>query len=228
MAPRRRPRRPDITPGSSAGGRPRPDAAGPPLGRRLGILDLAPAGPIPNRPPWLRQAPVSLPGEPPPTAPPGTILVESRPVTNEMNVLTDHGAYWANPEGFIVPLVRHLDAALGDASASRFYRDRTDRTRRIVATRARLGARGVGLALFVGGHRDRAGVGHPSASPATGGLSTAGDLLVATRDRIPGHEIVSAPVSAFETVVDSLLEWVGLGGLGMPSRASDRSCSGWQ
>jgi hypothetical protein len=176
-------------------------------------FDPAPAGPIPNRPPWLRQAPVSLPGEPPPTAPPGTILVESRPVTNEMNVLTDHGAYWANPEGFIVPLVRHLDAALGDASASRFYRDRTDRTRRIVWRRERVSAlaawgwlcslAAIGTALVlvilqIAGDRR---------------LSTAGDLLVAIWDRIPGHEILSAPVSAFETVVDSLLEWVGLGGL---------------
>src|SRR4029078_12239086 len=88
----------------------------------------------------LLPAPVALPGEPPPTPAPGTILVESRPVTNEMNVLTDHGADWANTEGLVLPLVRHIDAALGDASASRFFRDRTDRTLRIVWRRQRVSA----------------------------------------------------------------------------------------
>jgi hypothetical protein len=175
--------------------------------------DPAPAGPIPNRPPWLQQEPVSLPGKPPPVPPPGTILVESRPVTNEMNVLTDHGSYWANPEGFVIPLVRHIDAALGDAAASRFYRDRTDRTRRIVWRRQRVSmlaawgwlcsvaAIGTALALILlqiaGDQR----------------LSTAGNLLVAVWDRIPGHEIISAPVTAFSAVVGGVLESIGLGGV---------------
>ena len=115
--------------------------------------------------PWLMQAPVTLPGEPAPAPPPETILVESRPVTNEMNVLTDHGSYWTNPEGFLIPLVRHLDAALGDASASRFYRDRADRTRRIVWRRQRVSALGgVGLAVLARGDRDR-----PRADRAPGG-----------------------------------------------------------
>ena len=176
-------------------------------------FDPAPAGPIPPRPPWLLPAPVALPGEPPPTPPPGTILVESRPVTNEMNVLTDHGTYWANPEGFVIPLVRHIDAALGDAGASRFYRDRTDRTLRIVWRRQRvsalaawgwlcsLAAIGTSLVLVVleiAGDRR---------------LSSAGDLLVAVWDRVPGHEIVSAPVAAFEAVVGALLGFLGLGAL---------------
>jgi hypothetical protein len=42
-------------------------------------------------------------------------------------------------------------------------------------------------------------------------LSMAGHLLVAVWDRIPGHEIVSAPVTAFSAVVGGLLEAVGLG-----------------
>ena len=176
-------------------------------------FDPAPAGPIPARPPWLLPAPVALPGEPPPTPPPGTILVESRPVTNEMNVLTDHGGYWANPEGFVIPLVRHIDAALGDAGASRFYRDRTDRTLRIVWRRQRvsalaawgwlcsLAAIGTALALVVV---------QVAGKPR---LSNAGDLVVAVWDRVPGHEIISAPVAAFEAVVGALLEFVGLGAL---------------
>ena len=44
-------------------------------------------------------------------------------------------------------------------------------------------------------------------------LSNAGDLLVAVWDRVPGHEIISAPVAAFEAVVGALLEFVGLGAL---------------
>ena len=98
--------------------------------------------------PWLLRANVGTSGETmaglaseaelDPAAP--TIVVESRPITNEMNVLTDHGGYWANPEGFLVPLVRHLDAALGDASASRFFRDDADRTRRVLWRRERVAA----------------------------------------------------------------------------------------
>jgi hypothetical protein len=156
---------------------------------------------------------VSLPGEPPPVSPPGTILVESRPVTNEMNVLTDHGAYWANPEGFIIPLVRHIDAALGDAAASRFYRDRTDRTRRIVWRRQRVSA----LAMW-GWLSSVAAIGTALALVllqviGDQRLSSAGNLLVAVWDRIPGHEIISAPVTAFSAVVGGLLESVGLGSL---------------
>lgn len=200
--------------------------------------DPAPAGPLPQRSgivpgvtdraapvltatspdaeaetPWLMQAPVSLPGEPAPTAPPATIMVESRPVTNEMNVLTDHGAYWANPEGFLIPLVRHVDASRGDAGASRFYRDRGDRTRRIVWRRQRvsalaawgwscsLAAIGSALGLLViqaAGDERLAGAGHG---------------LVGAWDRIPGHEIVSGPVTAIGTVVGAILEWLPLGDL---------------
>ncbi len=200
--------------------------------------DPAPAGPLPERggisaaasdgavasaaiavdtgdtgTPWLMQAPVRLPGEPEPPTPPATIVVESRPVTNEMNVLTDHGSYWANPEGFLIPLVRHLDAALGDASASRFYRDRTDRTRRIVWRRQRvsalaswgwlcsLGAIATGIVLIV--------------LQASGDqrLSGAGHRLVALWDRIPGHEIVSGPVTAVGAVIGAILDWLPLGDL---------------
>jgi hypothetical protein len=178
--------------------------------------DPAPAGSMPERgepKPWLMLAPVPLPGDPPPTPPPGTILVESRPITNEMNVLTDHGGYWANPEGFVIPLVRHIDAALGDASASRFYRDKTDRTRRIVWRRQRVSALAAWgwlcsiaaiatslVLLLLESLGDRR-------------LSRAGDLLVAVWDRVPGHEIVSGPVAAIGTVVGAVLDWLPLGGL---------------
>jgi hypothetical protein len=176
-------------------------------------FDPAPAGPIPSRPPWLLPAPVALPGEPPPLPPANAILVESRPVTNEMNVLTDHGAYWANPEGFVIPLVRHIDAALGDAASSRFYRDRTDRTLRIMWRRQRVSA----LAAW-GWLCSAAAVGTTLVLlllqiAGDERLATAGDLLVAVWDRIPGHEIISAPVTAFGAIVGALLESLGLGDL---------------
>jgi hypothetical protein len=163
--------------------------------------------------PWLMQAPVRLPGEPEPPMPPATIMVESRPVTNEMNVLTDHGAYWANPEGFLIPLVRHLDAALGDASASRFYRDRTDRTRRIVWRRQRVSALAAwGWLCSLGAIATAIGL---IILQATGDerLSDAGQRVVALWDRIPGHEIVSGPVTAIGTVIGAILDWLPLGEL---------------
>jgi hypothetical protein len=145
--------------------------------------------------------------------PPATIMVESRPVTNEMNVLTDHGAYWANPEGFLIPLVRHLDAALGDASASRFYRDRTDRTRRIVWRRQRVSALAAwGWLCSLGAIATAIGL---IILQATGDerLSDAGQRVVALWDRIPGHEIVSGPVTAIGTVIGAILDWLPLGEL---------------
>lgn len=144
------------------------------------------------------------------------IVVESRPVTNEMNVLTDHGAYWANPEGFLVPLVRHLDAALGDASDSRFFRDSTERARRILWRRERvaalatwgwicsLGAILTVLALIV-----LEAVGDQR-------LSRAGDGIAAVWGRLPGHEIVSVPIEAVASIGGALLAAVGLTGVGAP------------
>lgn len=161
--------------------------------------------------PWLMQAPVTLPGEPIPAPPPATIMVESRPVTNEMNVLTDHGAYWANPEGFLIPLVRHIDAARGDASASRFYRDRADRTRRIVWRRQRVSALAAwGWLCSVAGILTALVL---VILEATGDrrLTRAGDLLVAAWDRLPGHEIVSGPVTAIGAIVGAVLDWLPLG-----------------
>ena len=170
---------------------------------------------------WLVQAPVALPSEEPVVPPEGTIMVESRPITNEMNVLTDHGAYWANPEGFLVPLVRHIDAARGDASASRFYRDEHDRTRRIVWRRERVAALAAwGWLCSLGAIATTIGL---TVLQAVGvpRLTMAGDGVVAVWDRVPGHEIVSGPIVAIGTVVGAGLDWLGLealadglGGLG--------------
>ena len=176
--------------------------------------DPAPAGPMPTRgkpEPWLMLAPVPLPGDPPPTPPPGTILVESRPVTNEMNVLSDHGSYWANPEGFVIPLVRHIDAALGDPSVSRFYQDKTDRTRRILWRRQRVSALAAWGWLCSVAAIATVIVLIVLQAAGDQRLGRAGNLLIAAWDRIPGHEIVSGPVTAFGGVVGVVLGWLPFG-----------------
>jgi hypothetical protein len=178
-----------------------PDAAG------SGTV-VATAGPAGE--PWLVRADAGVVIAP--SAEP-RIVVESRPVTNEMNVLTDHGAYWANPEGFLIPLVRHLDAALGDAAASRFYRDRADRARRIVWRRQRVAAlAGWGWACSVAGLVSAIGL---LALQAGGDrrLTFAGDRVSAAWGLVPGHELVSAPIEGVSSIVGALASGIGLGGL---------------
>jgi hypothetical protein len=188
-------------------------AAAPPVPPIVGPAGPAAVATGDTDAPWLVQAPVTLPGEPAPKAPPATILVESRPVTNEMNVLTDHGAYWANPEGFLIPLVRHLDVARGDANDSRFYRDRTDRTHRIVWRRERVSALAAWGWLCSVGAIATTVVLVLLELLGDKRLTRAGDLLVAVWDRVPGHEIVSAPLTAIGTLVGAVLDALPLGDL---------------
>jgi hypothetical protein len=171
--------------------------------------------------PWLLRANVGTPAPTmaelvqsaklDPAAP--MIVVESRPVTNEMNVLTDHGTYWANPEGFLIPLVRHLDAALGDATASRFFRDPGLRTQRVLWRRERVAAlagwswlcslsaiatAAILIALQLGGDQR---------------LTRAGDAIAVVLGVLPGHEIVTVPIEAVASVTGALLSTIGLGDL---------------
>jgi hypothetical protein len=172
--------------------------------------------------PWLLRANVGTPGQTmeglakaaklDPAAP--TIVVESRPVTNEMNVLTDHGAYWANPEGFLIPLVRHLDASLGDASASRFFQNPGDRTRRVLWRRERvavlaswgwlcslaaIATTAILVILQIGGDER---------------LTRGGDGVAAVWGLLPGHEIVTVPLEAVASIAGVLLSTIGLEDVG--------------
>jgi hypothetical protein len=144
----------------------------------------------------------------PPVDPP-TIQVESRPLTNEMNVMTDHGGYWANDEGFLVPLVRHIDAATGPAEVSRFYRDRRSRTLRIVWRLQRVAALAawdwlcslaaglsVAILLIADLRGDRR-------------LPTAGDAVAAAWTYIPGHEIVSGPIDGIGGLLQAMANALG-------------------
>ena len=168
--------------------------------------------------PWLLRANVGTSGQTmaglaseadlDPAAP--TIVVESRPITNEMNVLTDHGGYWANPEGFLVPLVRHLDAALGDASASRFFRDDAVRTRRVLWRRERV----AGLAswgwLCALGALVTAAILIVLQAGGDQRLTLAGDRVAAVWGVLPGHQLITVPIEAAASIVGALLATVGL------------------
>lgn len=183
-------------------------AAGPSAGPADSVA--TPVATVDQADPWLTRTQVALPGEAPPPVPPAGIVVESRPITNEMNVLTDHGTYWANPEGFLIPLVRHLDAALGDAGASRFYRDKPDRTRRILWRRQRVGALAAwGWLVSLGAIVT---VGALIALQAAGDqrLTRAGDGMAAAWSLVPGQELVSGPISWVGRLVGGTLDWLGL------------------
>jgi hypothetical protein len=150
--------------------------------------DPAPAGPI--------------------EAPAGVTLptIDSRPVTNRMSVLEDHGGYWDNDEGFIVPLVRYLDEARGEARDSRFFASSVERAVRIERRRQRVGV----LALW----RWIAALGAvlPIAASTVGAVASAGRVpgpaglgrdLGAFFERVPFHELVTAPLA----FVASLADW---------------------
>ena len=197
-------------------------------------FDPAPAGPLPERgglapedadaasgatvvatgsptdAPWLVRADVGV-AVPPSDAP--RIVVESRPVTNEMNVLTDHGTYWANPEGFLVPLVRHLDAARGEAAASRFYRDRADRARRIVWRRQRVAALAAWAWACALTAATTALVLVALEAAGDERLTSAGDRVALAWSAVPGHQLVSAPIEAVAGAVGAILATVGLADL---------------
>jgi hypothetical protein len=172
--------------------------------------------------PWLLRANVGTPAPTmaglvqsaklDPAAP--MIVVESRPVTNEMNVLTDHGSYWANPEGFLIPLVRHLDAALGDATASRFFQDPGLRTQRVLWRRERVAALAtwswicslgaiatvaIFITLELGGDQR---------------LTRSGDGIAVVWGALPGHELITVPVEAAASIVGALLSTIGLTNVG--------------
>ena len=136
-APRRRLPRPAGRPSSSpsarasrlAGGWSRPTGpfvAGNPIRGDLGAArpglrwvdfwasyDPAPAGPLVA----VDDCPLVAVETVDAAAPASPIQVESRPVTNLMHMGADHDGYWRNDEGFLVPLIRHIDDPRGDGSA---------------------------------------------------------------------------------------------------------------
>lgn len=126
--------------------------------------------------------------------------IESRPVTNFMHLGLDHGGYWLNDEGFLIPLIRHLDDPTGDGAASRFYRNALDRTVRTERRRRRvsilLAWRWTGV-LF--------GILAVLATIARSSLAATGDAVAGLWGLLPAHQLISGPIDGIGNAVAVLL-----------------------
>jgi len=134
------------------------------------------------------------------------IEVESRPVTNFMHLALDHGGYWSNDEGFLIPVIRHIDDPRGNGDGSRFFHDPLDRTLRTERRRRRvalmLGWRWTAFAAAVAAIAGLI-VGIPDATAT-------GDSVARVWALLPGHEIVSGTVDGIGRAVAVILGAVGL------------------
>jgi hypothetical protein len=121
-----------------------------------------------------------------------------------MSILEDHGSYWDNDEGFVIPLIRELDTPTGSASESRFYRSADIDTVRLARRRQRVGVLALwrwvatlaavvplGLTTIV---RLVAGPAHPG--PERLGLDAA-----TLANSIPGHQFVTDPLDSLARAV---------------------------
>jgi hypothetical protein len=122
--------------------------------------------------------------------------VDSRPVTNRMSIFEDHGSYWDNDEGFVIPLIRHLDTAAGrpdDPPGSRFFPDGGHRVALIERRRQRVGVLALWRWLAVLGALLPIVLG-TVLGPAGAGLGGLGRSATEFWGTVPAHEIVSAPL----------------------------------
>jgi hypothetical protein len=126
-----------------------------------------------------------------------TIEVDDRPVTNRMSILEDHGSYWENDEGFLVPLLRYFDEARGDTKDSRFFQDELARLVRIERRRQRVGVLALwrwvavlGAAIPIIASTIAWGV-SGGAVPGPAGL---GAHLAAKFADAPFHQVVTVPL----------------------------------
>ncbi len=103
----------------------------------------------------------------------------------------DHDGYWRNDEGFLVPLIRHIDDPIGDGSGSRFYTSRLARAVRIERRRRRVGLLlGWRWASFAAGVVALVAALLPGITPGVS-LATAGNGVATAWSNIPGHELVT-------------------------------------
>jgi hypothetical protein len=136
------------------------------------------------------------------------IHVESRPVTNFMHLGLDHGGYWLNDEGFLIPLIRHIDDPTSDGTDSRFYRDALERTVRTERRRRR-----VAILLAWRWTALAAGILAVAAAIARSDLKRTGDSVAGVFGLLPGHELVSGPIDGFGnaiSVVFNAIGWTGV------------------
>jgi hypothetical protein len=132
------------------------------------------------------------------------IHIESRPVTNFMHLGLDHGGYWLNDEGFLIPLIRHLDDPRGDGTDSRFYRNALDRTIRTERRRRR-------VALLLAWRWTAFGLGVVAlvAAAVRANVAATGDALAGVWGLLPAHQLVSGPIDGIGNAVAVLLRAIG-------------------
>jgi hypothetical protein len=138
------------------------------------------------------------------------IEVESRPVINFMHLADDHGGYWANDEGFLIPVIRHIDDPRGNGDASRFYTNAVDRVVRTERRRRRVSLLlGWRWASFAAVALSLLGL---AFSQRTNAADTGG-WVATTFGFLPGHEIVSGTIDGVGRVVATILRAIGGTGL---------------
>lgn len=136
--------------------------------------------------------------------------VHSRPITNRMSILEDHGSYWENDEGFLVALIRHIDRAGGrhaDGPGSRFFPDGGHRAVLIERRRQRVGVLALWRWLAVLAAALPIVVGTVLAGSG-GGSAAVGRSAAAFWGRVPAHEVVSVPITWLAGLVQGPA-WVG-------------------
>lgn len=136
--------------------------------------------------------------------------VTSRPITNRMSMLEDHGTYWQNDEGFLVALIRQLDVAGGrpeDPPGSRFFRDSGLRAVLIERRRERVAVLALWrwIAVVAALVPIVAGTLLP---PAGRGLFGLGRSVAGFFGTVPAHEVVSAPIDWLAGIVNGPA-WTG-------------------
>ena len=168
--------------------------------------DPAPAGPLTA----VDGCPLVAVESVDPAKPSSPIQVESRPITNYMHMGLDHDGYWRNDEGFLVPLLRHIDDPSGDGSGSRFYGSRLARAVRIERRRRRVGLLlGWRWASFTAGSVAVIAALLPGLTPGVS-LASTGNGVAAVWSRIPAHELVSGPIDGFGAAIALGLDSIGL------------------
>jgi hypothetical protein len=141
--------------------------------------------------------------------------VISRPVTNRMSIIEDHGAYWTNDEGFLIPLIRQVDAAGGRAeeeSGSRFFPDSGHRAALIERRRERVGVLALWRWIAVLGAAVPIVLATALAAPAgAAGLPGVGRSAAAFWGTVPAHEVLSAPVAWLAGIIGGPAWMQGVG-----------------
>ena len=181
-----------------------------------GTYDPAPSGPMAP----TEGSPLLVVDKLSPTPRDCIVEVESRPVTNFMSLAEDHGGYWSNDEGYLIPVIRHIDDPSGNGDGSRFYRDELRRTLRTERRRRRVALLlAWRWAAFTAAVAAVAGLvlGGVTSAAATGGW------IAQTFSLLPGHEFVTGSIDGVGKAISVIL--TAIGGAGLVARATDAGAS---